>query len=392
MGKFLMTLAAILFGFISVVFAQTASENAGQKIGFSESVEYKPREITTVAQRGKPKKEKKKKKDEQANIKSAASQTNSVDENKNENGVEVKDELITVPVSVFDRSGRFIQNLKQSDFEIYADGKQQEIAGFETKDEPVSVVLMIDVSPSTAYDIKDIQDCAIAMVENLKPQDKVLVIEFSEATHVLTELTDDRQKIYQAIRSVQFGEGTSLYGAVKSTFEKRINLIQGRKVVILLTDGVDTTSRSADYKTSLKAAERSDAAIFPVYFDTFDNNSKIHAIGGNTILGGILNQSSIRAIGSTPSSLEADYELGRHYLDDIAQLSGGRPLRIQKPKGKGKIIVENVGAEIRLQYLVSFRSSDAGKIGERRRLKVRVNRPDLFVQARGSYIVGTKIR
>ena len=93
--------------------------------------------------------------------------------------VKVETNLVTIPVSVFDRNGLYIPGLLQKDFKIYEDGKEQDIAYFGTSDKPFTVVLLIDVSPSTSYRIEEIQQAARAFVDQLKPQDKVMVIEFA---------------------------------------------------------------------------------------------------------------------------------------------------------------------------------------------------------------------
>ena len=124
-----------------------------------------------------------------------------------EDEVKVDTTLVTIPVSVFDRNGLYIPNLKQSDFKVFEDGKEQEIAYFGTSDRPFTVILLIDTSPSTEYKIDEIRAAAVAFVDQLKPQDRVMVIEFDANVNVLTEATSDRQLIYKGIRKADFGGG-----------------------------------------------------------------------------------------------------------------------------------------------------------------------------------------
>ena len=202
-----------------------------------------------------------------------------------ENGEEVlkvDTNLVTIPVSVFDRNGLYIPNLRQSDFKIFEDGKEQEIAYFGTTDKPFTVILLIDTSPSTEYKIEEIRRAAIAFVDQLKSEDKVMVIEFDENIHVLTEITGDRLRIYKAIGKADFGYGTSLYEAVDFSLRKRLSAIEGRKAIVLFTDGVDTTSRRAGYDSTLGLAEEADALVFPIYYNTFQFNRG----GGSPFPGG----------------------------------------------------------------------------------------------------------
>src|SRR5262245_13492127 len=169
--------------------------------------------------------------------------------------VKIDTDLVTIPVSVYDRNGIYIPNLQQADFKIFEDGKEQDIAYFGKTDVPFTVILMLDTSPSTEYKIDQIRDAARSFVDKLGPQDSIMVIEFDSGHHVLCEPTQDRQLIYRAIGKADFGDGTSLYDAVDFALRKRIAQIQGRKAIVLFTDGVDTTSTKSSYDKTLAVAE-----------------------------------------------------------------------------------------------------------------------------------------
>jgi Ca-activated chloride channel family protein len=295
--------------------------------------------------------------------------------------VKIETNLVTIPVSVFDRNGLYIPNLRQSDFKIFEDGKEQEIAYFGTSDKPFTVVLLIDVSPSTAYKIEEIQQAASAFVDQLKPQDSVMVIEFARGIHVLTEPTNDRQQIYKAIRKTGFGDGTSLYDAVAFSIRKRLNGIEGRKAIVLFTDGVDTTSRKATYDTTLDDAEESDSLIFPIYYNTFfDNRRRM----GSPFPPDILMPPQQTGRGDSA----AEYAVGKKYLEELAAYTGGRVFRPEATPGGLTAAFEGIAEELRRQYNIGFVPKEEGKPGQRKQIKVRVNRPNLIVRSRDSYIVG----
>ncbi len=303
----------------------------------------------------------------------------------NESGedvIKVETDLITIPVSVFDRNGLYIPNLKQSDFKIFEDGKEQEIAYFATSDKPFTVVLLIDTSPSTEYRIEEIQRAASAFIDQLKPQDNVMVIEFDANVHVLTELTNDRQKIYKGIKRADFGGGTSLYDAVDFSLRKRLSRIEGRKAIVLFTDGVDTSSEKADYDSTIAQAEESEAMIFPIYYNTFlDNQPSIYSPFP-----------SIDIFGPPKGTRAEDYALGKQYLEDLAAYTGGRVFRPEATPGGLTAAFEGIAEELRRQYNIGYIPKDEGKPGQRKQIKVRVNRPNLVVRARDSYIVGLNSR
>src|SRR5215510_15987192 len=89
--------------------------------------------------------------------------------------IRVDTTLVTIPVSVMDRDGRYIPNLKKEDFRIWEDDVEQDVAFFASVDKPFSVVLMLDTSPSTQFRLEEIQDAAITFVNQLRPDDKVMV-------------------------------------------------------------------------------------------------------------------------------------------------------------------------------------------------------------------------
>ncbi len=297
--------------------------------------------------------------------------------------LKIDNTLITIPVSVFDRNGIYIPSLEQSNFKIYEDGKEQDIAYFATTEQPFTVVLLLDTSPSTEYQIKEIQDAAIAFVNQLKPQDSVMVIEFDQGVNTLTDVTTDRKKIYKAIRKADFGDGTSLYDAVDFTLRKRISKIAGRKAIVLFTDGVDTTSRKQDYDSTLRQSAEADALIFPIYYNTFSTNN-----GGGLSSPfppfGFPGRGGRGAAGTT----SGEYLVGKKYLEELAANTGGRVFQPESAKGGLSRAFEGIAEELRRQYSVGYYPADVGQAGQRKLIKVRVNRPNLVVRARDSYIVG----
>src|SRR5688572_20973093 len=276
--------------------------------------------------------------------------------------IRIDTDLVTIPVSAFDRNGHYVPNLKQANFRIFEDGVEHEIAYFATTDRPITVVLLLDTSPSTSYKIREIRKAAVAFVDQLKLEDPVMVIEFDGNVHVLTEVTRDRARIYKAIGKADFGFGTSLYEAVDFTLRKRLNSIEGRKAIVLFTDGVDTTSRKADFETTLSLAEEADTLVFPIYYNT---------LPGFNSLGGFPGVLSPR--GSTPE----DYELGRRYLERLGRVTGGRVFRPESSPEGLTAAFEGIAEELRRQYVLGYVPIDRGAAGQRKQIQVRVDRSDL---------------
>lgn len=315
---------------------------------------------------------------ETSDVKTAAADDQPEDLDDENAVVRVETNLVTIPVSVFDRNGLYISHLDEDDFTIFEDGVEQEIAYFGTSEKPFTVVLLIDTSPSTDLRIEHIQDAATRFVQLLKEQDQVMVIEFDQNVNVLTEPTTDRERIYRAIKKADFGGGTSLYEAVDFTIKKRLSKIEGRKAIVLFTDGVDTTSRRRiSYDSTLDLVEESDTLIFPVYYNTFLETNRRSG-------------SSIPGIGSPRGTTAAEYALGKRYLDELSTYTGGRVFRAEATPGGLSAAFAGIAEELRRQYNIGYIPLINGVPGQRKIIKVRVNRPNLVLRARDSYIVGNK--
>ncbi|MDQ3063701.1 MAG: VWA domain-containing protein [Acidobacteriota bacterium] len=312
--------------------------------------------------------------------------------------IKVETNLVTFPVSVLDRDGRFITGLKKEDFQIFENDVEQKIDEFATVEQPFTVILMIDVSPSTAFRIDEIHDAAIAFVDQLRRDDKVIVISFDEKIRVLSPATNNRSVLQNAIRKAQFGDGTSLYDAVDNVINRELPRIEGRKAVVLFTDGVDTTSRRANYQSTVRATEEIDALFYPIRYDTSvemanrngGTNYPQRRRGGSgdivaDILAGILGGGNVQIGGGSAGGSREDYETGRKYLEELARNSGGRKFEANNDLTAA---FSGIAEELRRQYSLGYYPETIGQKGERKKIRVRVKRPNLVVRAKDSYVVG----
>src|ERR1041385_5327400 len=189
-------------------------------------------------------------------------------ESREGDAVKVATTLISIPGSVMDRDGKYIPDLTKDDFHVWEDGVEQRVAYFASTEKPFTVALLIDTSGSTRFRLDEIQNAAITFVEQLRPDDRVMVVSFSDKIRVLAQPTSDRNTLRNAIRQTEPGDGTRLYDAVDQVENQYFNRIEGRKAMVLFTDGVDTTSKHASYESTLRDAEELDALIYPVEYDT----------------------------------------------------------------------------------------------------------------------------
>lgn len=317
--------------------------------------------------------------------------------------IKVETNLITMPVSVLDRNGRFIAGLGQNDFRIFENGIEQKVDYFQSIEQPFTVILMIDVSPSTAFQIEEIHAAAISFTNQLRANDKVMVIAFDDTVRVLSRPTNDKRVLRMAINQAQFGDGTSLYEAVEHVLSRELRQIQGRKAVVLFTDGVDTTSRRATYQSTVADVEEADALFYPIRYNTARDNfggggwggggnrRRGGGSGGNlgNIIGIILGGGNFPTIGGGGggSGSSNEYETGRRYLETLAQNSGGRSFEAESVSNL-ETSFAGIAEELRRQYSLGYYPEKVGAIGDRKQIKVRVLRPNLVVRAKTSYIVG----
>ncbi len=299
--------------------------------------------------------------------------------------------LVTVPVTVMDRSGRYVPLLRREQFRLEENGVQQKIAYFATTDAPFSVVLLIDTSGSTQLRLDDIQKAAIDFVDKLKPVDSVMVMSFDDRIEVQCKATTDREMIYHAIRRTRTGGGTRLYDAVDEILKKQLATIPGRKAVVLFTDGVDTTSHRASYASTVRLAQESDAPIYSVDYDTSGGFGGVQGLpipgGHGTIIGFPfpIPSGGGGIPGPMPGSTAGEYKRAVAYLHDLSDSTGGRFYSGDSMFGITQAFTW-IAEELGRQYSLGYYPTTPGKDGERRQIKVRVTEADMVVKSRDSYI------
>lgn len=357
-----------------------ADRSADDSLGYSESTPNSGRAVLT------PRAKKKDTKKEEVKAPAHAETAPAVPSADDGEVIKVETNLVTIPVSVSDRNGFFISNLAMTNFKIFEDGIEQKIEYFGTTDKPFTVVLLIDVSPSTSYQIEEIQAAASAFVRQLLPHDQVMVIEFDSRVNVLTEPTGDREKIHKAISRTGFGDGTSLYDAVDYTLRRKLQKIEGRKAIVLFTDGVDTTSGRSNYTNTIRDAVESEAVIFPIYYNTFLDTVGIGR-GGVMSAPPTLGLPGQVGVGTT-AQISAAYTKGRAYLAELAGVTGGKLYRADSTPGGLTTAFESIAEELRRQYVLGYYPADTGTAGERKQIRVRVDKPKLVIRTKDSYTVG----
>ena len=316
-------------------------------------------------------------------VATAKSETNAKQNSEAEEVIKIDTALIYVPVRVLDKDGKYIPNLAEKDFKVFEDDSLQEVENFSNVDDPFHVVLLLDMSGSTRFKVEDIQDAALEFIEQLRPQDRVMIASFESAIFVDADFTNDRAKLTKAILRTHTGGGTRLYDAVDLVLTERLNRIQGRKAVVLFSDGIDSASKIANVQSNLSKIEESNVLFYPIHYNTLPTATNI---------GGMINGKPIpmspQQIEMAKTTLKEISDRSIMYMGELAIRSGGRFYEAESLTD-AKAAFANIAEELRRQYWLSYYSSNPKDDGSYRKIRVAVtqpaNAPTWAVRAKNGY-------
>ncbi len=297
--------------------------------------------------------------------------------------IRVEIALVTVPVSVTDSTGRFITGLTQADFQLFEDGKLHDIAGFSATEEPFNVALLIDTSRSTRGLLGAIRKAARSFVDQLQPQDRVLIVTFDERVKFLGDFTNDRRQLQRSINSVKTSYLTSIYDAISLTINEKLAPLEGRKAIVVFSDGVDTWSKHASDENTLDLVARSGVAVYAVQYNAAN-------IGGPPTSPYLLPRryfsSGFVSGGQSQPRIEFErYRIASNFLRAVALQSGGRHLVAEFIEDSERAF-SLIADELRHQYALEYYSTNERQDGGYRTISVRLKREGLAVRARKGYL------
>jgi Ca-activated chloride channel homolog len=253
--------------------------------------------------------------------------------------VDVK--LVNVFVTVTDAQGAPIGGLTKDNFSLAEDGQVQKISVFDKESAlPLSIALAIDTSLSTRHDLPLEEAAAKRFAHDiLRPVDALSVYGFSEVVREATPgFTPDLKRIDESIDHIHVGAATALYDAIYLA-SRALNRRQGRKVIVLITDGEDTASR-VDYQEAVRAAEEAEALVYSIIIVPIENSAG-------------------REIG------------GEHALIQLSEDTGGK-YYYATSSGQLDDAFHKISDELRTQYLLAYYPSQRTSFSEFRRIEVKV--------------------
>jgi len=245
-------------------------------------------------------------------------------------------------VTVTDKNDGPVLDLAKENFTVLEDGIPQTIRDFQPEDRPITMAIVLDSSGSMRDSLPDVHQAAAGFVETLRPQDKALVIDFDDRVFLIQELTSDQPLLKEAVSSTEALGSTALYDALHAAFRK-LRGIEGRKAIVLLSDGDDTASQLA-YDRILEEAKAQSVLIYGI------------GLG----------------------------EVRKSVLKELSETTGGRSFFVAKANQLADVY-RKIADELRRQYYLSYSTTNSKWDGRFIKLEVKSKNPDWSVRARRGY-------
>jgi VWFA-related protein len=272
--------------------------------------------------------------------------------------------LVNVDVLVTTKDGQFIPGLKQENFRILEDGVAQDVTHFSVSKAPITAVLLVEFASTNYVFMMQALQASYAFANTLKKEDWVAVAYYDMQPHILVDFTQDKKAIYGALNQLRipgFAE-TNLFDALYDTLD-RLDRVEGKKYVILVTTGIDTFSKLTLDKIMKKIKDTKDVTIFPIsvgfivreYCETHPGGCR-NAHGMGIPVGNM------------------DYLQGDNEMRTFAAMTGGRAYF---PRFEGELpeLFGDISNDIRNQYTISYHPTNSKLDGTYRKLKVQIVAP-----------------
>lgn len=286
--------------------------------------------------------------------------------------IKVETDLVTLNASVVERStGRVITGLKQEDFKLEEDGVEQKIVHFETVNAPFDLLLLIDLSGSTAKVTDIIRAATARFVSATRPQDRVAIVAFSGSTILVSPFTSNKSALHAAINSMQSPYGdTKLYDAINYALDyiDKESVSARRKALIVMSDGLDSnlpnvtgTGSTLPYKAIYNRAQEFDGMIYSIWMNT-------------------------EYVAHSPLDIQPEtFDLAYDQLYDLAEAGSGLFYEVEKLEDLAGIY-EKVISDLATVYSLSFNPTNKGRDGRLRRLRLDFpNKPGAVARTKQSY-------
>jgi VWFA-related protein len=328
----------------------------------------------------------------------------------------VQSKIVTVYATVRDKHGKIVSDLKKENFVLNEDGRAQTISSFARQsDLPLTLGLLVDTSRSQSAVLDDERKASYAFLDHMLHEDKdrAYLIHFDYQVELLQDLTSSREKLQSALASLQISDqqqtdeggssdehldqGGLLYDGIYLASNELMKKLQGRKAIVVLTDGVDRGSKES-LDDAIESAQRADTIVYSILFggeETQENGEGHHGHGGWGGQGGGMGWPGGGGGGGgwggggggggrTRPYEHGDKANAQRVLSRISTETGGRLFLVSK-----KLTVDQIYAQIeedlKNQYILSYVPDSSDPAASYHKIVVTVNQKDLTIQARDGY-------
>jgi Ca-activated chloride channel homolog len=296
----------------------------------------------------------------------------------------VATDLVTIPIRIATRDGKPVKNVLKKEFAVFENGVEQPLAYFSNDEQPFTVALVLDMSYSSVFKLDDIRTAARIFILKLRPFDRVTVISFDEKAQVLCEPTNDRRVLQLAIEGARLGSGTALYDALDSVVAGKLSEVPGRRAIVLLTDGVDTSSAKSDASAIQRRYSDDDTIVYTLQYNTFEDVRKNREKNSEVRFD---ENDRPYVVQRAPEKGERalDYQKADTFLKTVSEQTGGRVYRVSSTTNLNDAF-SDIAGELRKIYSIGYYPKEDRTPGTVYDIKVRVYRPNLKVTARNQYL------
>jgi len=260
----------------------------------------------------------------------------------------VEASFIKVPVTVSDGHGRPIQDLGPRSFKIFDEGEERPIDNFVLDKNPLHVVLLLDMSGSVREEIDEIKEAAYSFAKAFDKEDRITVMTFADKLALLQDWTNEPNKIRKGLKKAEPGYRTALFDSLSEVGRNRFRSVAGKKVIIVLTDGVDNESQTA-FETVLQQFVQSDVALYIVsrtrlILPEVQRQARVEFL--NQVMKNLLNDDE--------DFVELYFREKETAMEHLSESTGGRalyPLKLEDLRDT----YAQVARELKSQYLLTFR-------------------------------------
>lgn len=261
--------------------------------------------------------------------------------------IRVDADYVKVPVTVLDKNGKGVLGLRATDFRLFDEGQERPIANFILDKQQVNVVFLLDTSGSIKEELDQIRYATLRFAEHFSREDRIAVVSFSGDVETIQDWTNSIGRLRKSLRKLKTGYKTALYDALIETARQKLSKVNGRRVIILLTDGLDNWSH-ATYQAAMNELTRLNVVLYIVSRSRLvqarvEQNDRVEFL--DRVMKNVLKDDA--------DFVDIYFREKEVALNHLAEVNAGRVFYPVKLEQLGQTYV-HIAEELKIQYLLTF--------------------------------------